>query len=276
MVKEKRVSLHPNTFTQGGGLFSEGVVDYKEARFKMFDYRGKAGREGGNISAPSLAITMKVVEDTGGTDMEGREFEDFLSCGSRNDWMPSEDGKSIVPCGNREGLVETSNAAFYIKHLLDVGFPPEFLEEGDISCLDGARMKVSRMPGPSRDGLPKKSEDGREIDRRVLIVSEIVSLPGEAKTGKLALKKSGKKVVKEEKLDIEDVAVAAVLASLNDQEPDENGRKGIPKKDLPLSVMRYCRDVAGVTPNPVVQKTYDDDFLVGGPWTYENGVVYVT
>ena len=189
----KAASLNPETFTEGGGLIDDVDVVFEECSFTMFDYNGKVVP-----GVPSLKVEMSC------EDFDDN-IEQFFSMGSSKDWIPSEDGSQLISVGSVTSIRMTSNGGIFLKSLIDAGFPVDELGD-DITVLNGLQAHVIRVPAPKRPGLKKKvRDDGKEYEETILIVSEIIAMPGEKKkpkgapkgagAAKKAGKKAGKKVI---------------------------------------------------------------------------------
>lgn len=269
MAKKKTegVSLNPEDFIEGGGLIDDVDVIFAENLFEMFDYGGKA-----DTPAPCLKIALEVadVDDP---------VEQYYSMGSANDWIPSEDGTQLVAVGKATNIRATSNGGIFLKSLLDAGFPAEDLGD-DITVLDGLQAHMIQVPAPKRTGL-KKTKDQEAREERfgppmILVVSEIIALPGEKKKPKGATTKGktktpakGKGTTKTKKdapADdaLNDKSVAAVMELLAD-------KGSMAKKDLPGKIFQSMKD--DPDRNAIVKTVFDDEFLENGPWEYDDGVL---
>ncbi|MCK5608607.1 hypothetical protein KAR91_42385 [Candidatus Pacearchaeota archaeon] len=263
MSKKQAVSLNPENFIEGGGLIDDVDVVLEENRFEMFDYQGKAN------PTPCLKITMECedIDDP---------MEQYYSMGSANDWIPSEDGTQLVAVGKATNIRLSSNGGIFLKALIDAGYPAEDLGD-DISTLDGLQAHVIQIPAPKR-GM-KKSKEQEEREERfgpptILVVSEIVALPGEKKKPKGAPKKAaGKKATgkgkaaskkKEDSGDLNEKALTAVMDILL-----EAGT--ITKKELPAKIFQTMKE--DPDRNAMVKIVFDDAFLESGPWDYADGVL---
>ena len=263
-MSDKAVSLNPENFTEGGGLIDDVDVVFEECRFEIFDYQGKS------TPVPALKVAMT------SEDIEG-VMEQYYSMGSANDWIPSDDGTQLVAVGKASNIRMTSNGGIFLKALIDAGFPVEDLGD-DISALDGLQAHVIQVPAPKRSMKKTKDQEEREAKfgpPTLLVVSEIVALPGEKKVPAGAPKKTSAKkaapkkaAAKKEKAapdgDVEASAVAGILAILA-----EVGT--IAKKDLPSKIFQTMKD--DPDRNAIVKVAFDDEFLSNGPWEYDDGVL---
>ena len=89
------VSLRPSSYTSGG-LIDDCDVTFKELRFALWDYDGKA-----DADVPALRVTMET-ED-------GESTIQYFSAGRTDHFMPTEDGLGAV--GSHTCLLYTSDAA---------------------------------------------------------------------------------------------------------------------------------------------------------------------
>ena len=162
-------SLRPSEMSEGGGLLSDVDVVWKTPRFEMFDYEGKSPQP-----VPALMVDLETAD--------GEEQVQAWSMGSSKDWMPSEDGKTLVSVGDATMLKTNSNGALLIASLINAGFPEEKIG-GDASIFEGLECHMIRVTAPERPGLKREKKDG--FEQTVLQVSEIHKLPWEAKSGKV-------------------------------------------------------------------------------------------
>jgi len=260
----KAASLSPENFVEGGGLIDDVDVEFKECVFDMFDYNGKVVP-----GVPSLKVTMVIEED---------EAIQYYSMGSSNDWIPSEDGSQLLAVGKATNIRMTSNGGIFLKSLIDAGFPADQLGD-DITVLQGLQAHVIRVPAPKRPGIKKEKKD---FEDTILIVSDIISLPGEKKKPKGAPKGAAKSKAKgkakpkakptveeavEEAADSGDINDKATVAIMEILEAEGS----VTKKELPAKIFQTMK--ADPDRNAIVKIVFDDEFLESGPWTYEDGEI---
>jgi hypothetical protein len=260
------VSLKPCDAVEGGGLLDNEDVKVTESRFAMFDYGGKA--------QPVPAIMWKLDRMDGSA-----QVIQYWSIGKSTDWMPSDDGKELLPIGKVTELVSSSNGMLLLSSLVNAGLSESKLGE-DISIFDGMECHVNRVAAPTRKGMVNQKENAT-----VLIVSKIHKLPWEKSTksgSKTTKPKSGSKTAKpgkdtteDKEVDIEALATEFVLGILSDGDkmlstyPD-----GIPKAKLaPEAFAAFPQK----DPNrsAIVQILFKDEFLKTGPWKYEGGKISI-
>ena len=255
MDKNEGMSLNPEDFTEGGGLVDDVNVIWNKVRFEMFDYQGSV--PGG---APALKIDMK--------DEDGEEHEQYYSMGSANDWSPSMDGKQLISVGSASGIRASSNGGILLKSLVDSGFPKDQIGD-DITVFEGLQCHVIRVPAPKRPGIKKKErEDGRDFGPdTILIVDEIIAMPGEKKKPKGA---PGKDKAKAKGKTKEEAPAASEGLITKAQEAVlelvlEHGE--VTKKKLPTLVFASMKD--DTDRNAIAKLVFQDDFLEGGEWEYD-------
>lgn len=258
-MTKKAASLSPEDFVIGGGLIDDVVVTFQENRFELFDY-------GGTIipGVPALGVTL-VTE-------EGDESKQYYSVGSSKDWRPSEDGKELIAVGGASerslkapALRSTSNLAIFLQNLVDAGFPIDNLGT-DISVMDGLKAHVIQIPAPERKGLKKKD---KRYDDTILVVDEIIALPGEkaSKTkAKGKAKAKGEEGGSKSKEDLEAKAQSAVMQML----AEAKGNK-VNKTEIPASIFKTFKE--DPDRNEIIAIAFNDDFLAAGPWTYKDGIL---
>lgn len=165
MSKTKQfASFLPEDMVQGG-LIDDQDVTIKSATFAMFDYGGKSE------SGASLALRLEL-EDT-----DGGIHEQFASLGkvATENFAPSEDGFNIVQTGEKSALNKGSNYEHFMTSLLAAGFPSTLLKNG-INGMDGTKVHVVRKKIERKGGnFMFQKEGGSEV----LVVTEVLSLPGE-------------------------------------------------------------------------------------------------
>jgi hypothetical protein len=257
------VSLKPCDAVEGGGLLDDVDVKIAESRFAMFDYGGKA--------QPVPAIMWKLDAMDG-----GEPVTQYWSIGKSLDWMPSDDGKELMPIGRATQLVSGSNGMLLLTSLINSGFPETKLG-ADISILDGMECHVNRVAAPVRKGLPNQKEN-----QTILVVTKIHKLPWEKDAPAAAAGKSkkgskngssGSKATTAKSTDnAEAVATEFLLGVLSNDDIMKDYPDGIPKAKLaPHAFSTFPAD----DPNrsAVVQLVFKDEFLNSGPWTYSGGKV---
>lgn len=259
-MSKKGVGLGVSDMVEGTGLLNDAVVKWTECEFVEWDYNGKS---------PNPVAAFRVAME----DEDGEEHEQYFSCGSAEDWEPSDDGKELVPIGRASGINKGCNFAILIGSLIEAGFPEDKIGN-NCSVFEGMVARMVRVPAPKRSGLIRAPRaDGKEYEPTNLVVDTIEKLPWEGGKGKKGSGKSGgkgkttkKDVTPDvEEDEIDDLATETVMEVL------EENPKGLDKKKLSAAVFKALKGNANR--NAVVQKVYDDDFLNDGPWTYEKGVV---
>jgi hypothetical protein len=249
--------LKPSTFVEGGGLPGDIDVTFKEVKFVLWDYNGK-------IPTANPAMFVKMQEDS------GEEHDQWWSSGQSKDWVPSEDGKTLVAVGSATGLNTNSNAGMLITSIVNAGFPEDKID-GDVTVFQGLRCHVIRQP-VKREGLTREPRaDGKVFESTVLVVSKIHSLPWEksSATGKAA---TGTTVASGTSGGngaaggtLEETASGVVMEILMAE------GKHIPKQQLVTKVFQKVK--GNPECNKIVQLVNKDEFLGSGPWTLNGGVV---
>lgn len=167
------LSLRPSTFS-AGGLIDDIDVEIVRARFVQYDFEGKSDE-------PKLCI-LGVMKDN-----DGNEHPQYWSAGDLQFFVPSEDPKNedlngitCVQVGQKTALNGGTNAALFLNSLVQVGFPEDQLDAGDLRVLEGVKVHVNRVPQPKRNNLPKKTGQS-DRDPMVLIATALIAMPGESK-----------------------------------------------------------------------------------------------
>jgi len=256
MAKEA-ASLNPEDFVEGGGLIDDVDVVLKELSFEMFDYQGSAPE------TPSLKVLM---------DVDGDEMDQYYSMGSPKDWMPSDDGKQLIAVGTASGIRMSSNGGIFLKSLIDAGFPTERLGT-DISVVNGTEAHVIRVPAPKRSGIKQTAKQKEREEKygpaTILVVGEILTLPGESKAKGKAKGKAkpaaGKGKPKPKTSgDVEEKTTEALVSILA-----EVGT--LTKKEIPGHLFKTLKD--DPDRNEAIKIAFDDEFLGNGPWEYDDGTL---
>lgn len=173
MSNQTGISLRPSTFTAGGSLIDDVDVTFTRLRFG-YGY----GESKGNADADG-AVTLQTTM----VDSDGNEHLGFYSVG--NGFVPSEggsaeeNGKMLVAVGEKTGMNGGSNAALLITSLINAGLPEDLLDTGDVSKVEGTKAHVNRVPAPKRTNLPKRQGPNADREVTVLLITTIISLPGE-------------------------------------------------------------------------------------------------
>lgn len=170
------IGFRPSNFSAGGGLVDDADLEVIKSRFIMTDYGGKS--DSGDVLV--LQLTMK--------DGDGTEYEQLYSAG--NNFVPSEggsdeeNGKFLVPIGDKTQPSGGSNFAFLINSMVNAGLPEDLLDSGDISVLEGLNGHWNRVPQPKRSGLPKRQSANADREQTILVLTSIITVPGETAPAK--------------------------------------------------------------------------------------------
>ena len=270
------VSLMPEDFSEGGGLWENKNVRFTNCRFESeYDY-------GGKFKGPAF------VSDLVDLDEEGVITQGW----SIGKGLTATDGKKATATGDKlmgSTLVKSTNFAMLITSIVDALADAEksdnvkkMFGEGKASGLDGLEAFMVRKK-VEREGLvPKKREDGRVYDQTVLIVDTIGKLPWEKKAppGASSKGKAGSPVgtkaapgaaksVAEAVDGVQDKALMVV-----GQVVSKAGEEGISRDDLNAAVFKSIKVVA--ERNKVCELVFAGDtaeWLVAnaeaGGWSYD-------
>jgi len=243
------ISLNPDDYTSG---IIDDVTVKLEHKFVLYDYGGKSVS---GEAEPCLQINMVDAET-------GEEYQpQYLSAGKSSDWVPSEDGLSLVPISGRTSLVKISKVAIYFTEMINAGFPKNKLS-GSLAPLNGvvAHMIRKELPKYGNVSATHKAKDGKEYAKTILVPDRIISLPGEKKASSAGAKGSAAKT------DATAAATEFVVQLLSE-------KGSFQKKDIPAAAMKLDASIRA----EVLKLVYGrDSFLAsggGGLWTYEGGEV---
>jgi len=167
MVPDK-VSLRPSTFVEGGAVPVDKNLLWKENRFALFDYTKKDG----TVVATTMALRVTYVDD------DGTEYVQHYSASDPERFLPSKDGKKMVPQGAAQIPTKSSNFYLLMNALINAGFPEDRIDD-DISCLDGLKTFNIGMPEPKRVGLKREEAAEGARERVISVPSKIINLPWE-------------------------------------------------------------------------------------------------
>lgn len=192
------VSIRPSEMVEGGAVPVDRNLTWKECRFVLFDYQGKA---------PATTAGRIILVDDDGT-----ESIQHYSAADPARFIPSADGKTIQPVGIAQSLSKSSNFHVLMNALVNAGFPENKITD-DISALDGLYAYHIGMPEPKRSGLARPAQaDGSAAREKILsIPSKILRLPWEKVKGgarTIATKATAKVAADEESGD--DITAQAV------------------------------------------------------------------
>lgn len=246
------ISFNPEHFSKGGGLADDFDGEITDARIDIFTYQGKG--------KPAVGLILDIKTD------EGEELEQFYSIGDEQRWSPSSDGSSVIGNDGQQSINEGCNAALFFAHLVDCGFPPDKLEDDDVTVMEGLKGHFKRVPQPKRTGL-SGSADGRE--KTLLTVSEIYGTRFDKKggskgRGKRAAKGKASRKSSDNGDEYADAASALVMEVLS-----EHGTAT--KKELSQAAFKtITNDMA--QRKAVVKLVFNDDFLGGEhqPWEFDD------
>lgn len=167
-------------FYSGGGInLPNGNYDWLDVQAVMFTPTKRDGSA--SKSAPFLSVQVTMRDD------EQAEHVQQYSMGSSAhlSWMPDpESGTRIIPVPNgpASGLNNQTNWEMLRKSLMDAQLGEGFLTD-DLSVLNGLRVYMANIPEPEErkgfGGAKTGEVEEARRDRKVLVVQEILAMPGE-------------------------------------------------------------------------------------------------
>lgn len=155
-------SLNPADFAQGGILDDVDVT--------IVGSRVTSEAPDGYTSDKPMCFLELMLQEEGNENPTAQSF----SAGDLKRIMPSEDGLHFELAPGVAGLNQNTNAAMFLRSLLDHSFPVDKLSAGDVSVMVGLICHVNRIPQPKRSGLAQKEG---ERERTVLVVTAIHKMP---------------------------------------------------------------------------------------------------
>lgn len=167
------ISLAPSDYV-AGGLLQDIDVEITDIRFVVWNY-------GGAVADPVLAVRMDLEYGEG----ENKKTEEqYWSCGSLRDFIPSEDGFSVEQAegSTKTCLNNNSNWAHCIQRFVALRFPEEKLRPGRLDVMIGTRWHLVRIPAPDREGFtPTPTNKERKFAPTIAVPDHISRLPWEKK-----------------------------------------------------------------------------------------------
>ena len=175
------ISIKPSEATEGSAVPVDRNLRVAEARFALFDYQGKA--------PPTTAAKVTLVDD------DNVESIQHYSVGDPSRFVPSQDGKTVIPVGTATTLAKSCNFMILMDNMVSAGFPENKLG-ADITAIEGLYAYWIGVPEPKRSGLSRTEEQAKKAESRVICVpSQIHNLPGEKKGAAKVKPKAGAAVV---------------------------------------------------------------------------------
>ena len=267
------VSLLPETFADGGGLWSGKDVRFEKCHFDSeWNAGGKKTMPAAAFVADLFIMDEEITEENGwGVGKEGKASSDGKKESKTGDFL-------IGP-----PLVKSSNTALLINSIIDAipadnkeEYIPRLFGSNKASDLNGLVCHMVRIK-PDRPGIEQKTAaDGKKYDIMVLVVDIILGWPWDKKAPKGAAKATpaaakGKAAAK----------AAAPAAAVDDTAVDQRALMEISKVlgDEPVDRTEACQKVFGNIPakeaklrNAVLDKLYNPEWLTAN--AEEGGFVF--
>lgn len=226
------LSLLPDDMAQGG-LPSDFNGTVVLSCFEPYNYGGTTRDDGSTFKHDLFHhLTIEPDEDSG---VKG-PLEVYYRVGDLDHIAPSADGKNpvdlngdntalmrggfVVPISSKGKVYQNSNFWFFIKKLLEAGYPAERVASGDIGSLTGLYAHWNRVDLPKRD---IKDQPADKKNRDILVVTEVINVGAvaakSAKAGaKVGAGKTGVPGANGAGSDLEQRAVDAILVKLAENE----------------------------------------------------------
>lgn len=259
------MGARPSSFKKGGGYLNEVDVTLVGYTFEVGEPSKikKGDRKGEDFTPLSLVPQFEVDGDDASKDEP--KTQRLLIGDAEAFGEVSEDGLTLAtPDG--QGISSKSEAGLFIASLCANGFPETRFSDDDSEInfepMIGTRMRLvqqTNVEKTKRQGK-QKGKDGKEYDRRDLLVATVHELPGEKKAaGKTGAKPgaSSKSAAKGKKADDVDIAELAgeTLRDILSEAKDNT----IAKSKLSMAVLKkLTRDENRET---VREWLFDDDNL---------------
>lgn len=251
--------------SEGGGLLNDLNLTWKDPKFVLWDYNGTVPTKN-----PALRVIL--------VDEDGVETEQYWSAGDAKNWVPSSDAKRLVATGTAETVVRSTNMGILIDSLVNSGYPEDQISD-DVSVFAGMVAHMIQVPAPKRAGLaatPTARSDGRVFEKTILVVDNVVTMPGEKK-GTTKRKAAGPTPAKTDASDdgALNAKTAAMLKKLLEDNLGEHS-DGLMKVEIPKLAFAEMRGDADR--DSMVKLVFEDEFLSDGGgdpaiWKYADGKV---
>jgi len=244
--------FNPKEYDESTGLWpNDDIAKVVAASTTSYDYNGKQPK-----AVPCLKLDLM------GEGVD-KPVSQYFGVGKAEDWAPSPDGKSFIAIGKRRMLHASTNAAFLFKSMHAAGFPEDMLDKvsEDVGVLVGLEARFVRT-AIKREGL--KDAEGKEKSFEILVITEIINLPGETATPAAAAAANGELTIATQ------TAVAGFVAKAK-------GGK-VKKADLPSLFFSDPVLLAHPMRNEMINLLVaDDNFLTAGAgeglWGFDGGVI---
>lgn len=251
----EKVNLRPDKFTETSGLIDDfdGVIS--DIRFVMTDYNGRI-----DSTVPCACIIY---------DVNGESFDDLLSVGGSDDFVPDETGMGLVPLKHKstlsrpkKGMGEPSKFVQFLDSLIVAGFPLNKMDDEDISYLNGTSGHFVRKTVEWK-GVKKKEG---ERESTVLLCTKIIQLPWDAKDTKGKRKSGAKSKAADPELA---ETVAGIIQGVLIEKDGEVARKDM------LSILFKHPDVNEPNDKKAILKLASNDAYLKDreEWSFEDGVL---
>lgn len=157
-----------------GGLIADVDIEVVDSRFIIWDYDPEFQGGGNGPDTTALRWDMKLKD--GSIVLAGWSVGGSMIPVDEGDI----EGAGLQPAEeNAQGgkINKSTNFRLLSDSLEAHGFPVDKLETGRADVFKGLKAHMIRVPAPKRSGLDSADSQGRE--KTVLVVGEILALPGE-------------------------------------------------------------------------------------------------
>lgn len=234
--------MRPSAFKKGGGFLDNVDVELKDYQWTD-EFNGepfKAGkikdRNGKQIDKPhslNLFLTVRVdgaEEDTTTTLKAAGEFDNFVV---------SDDGYELTAADEGECNIGAKSATGkFLQSLVEAGFPDTNFSDDpnviDLRPMLNTKVRLVQRTDAERtkEFGKKKGKDGKEYDRKDLVVDSVLELP-ESKSSKSGSTKSkGKAVEADDDDDVEQIAVDTLKKILSNEKGESIAKNKLSVKVL--------------------------------------------
>ncbi len=190
------MGARPSSFKRGGGGFladQDGTIVSYVFTDEFNGVPFKPGRwPDGRAKERQLFALLSAR-----TDGAAEDVTTHLKVGRADDFEISEDGKTLTPVVDGNAINANSQWAIFIQSLCEAGFDEAKLPEDEINyeAIEGLRVRFVQRPNAQLTGRfgQRKGKDGREYDRRNLVVGALYGkATGTQPTRKASTKANGK------------------------------------------------------------------------------------
>lgn len=158
MADKDALGILPDEMIPAAAIPVDQDLTIVDAEFVIHNYAGKG---------PETCAAKITLEND-----EGKQYEQMYSVGPPDKYVPSKDGKHVLPVGTAVGITDSCNLHLFMTEVLNVGYPADKVAGGDISGLIGLKAHFIGKPQPERTGLVRK--EGQRPPAAIPVPGELI------------------------------------------------------------------------------------------------------